>query len=123
MTIQNIEPTDTKKLNQANYEKAKDRVFTVRLSQEEADRLNALVEQTGVTKGALIRAAIGNIQVKPISSKINEQMIKEVNAIGNNINQLTALANGANSMGLPLPGLAAKLKEFKEVMDSIEARL
>lgn len=109
-----------KEQNARNYGNARERVFTVRLSQEEADQLNAIVAQTGQSKGSLIRAALQNIQVKQIDDRLSEKMIKELKAIGNNLNQLTAHARGLEKMGMPLPGLALKVNEFKNLVERME---
>ncbi len=109
-----------KEQNARNYGNARERVFTVRLTQEEADHLNAIVAQTGQSKGSLIRAALQNIQVKQIDDRLSEKMVKELKSIGVNLNQLTSYANGLKKVGMPLHGLESKVNEFKNLVDRME---
>lgn len=112
-----------KEANKRNYGNARERVFTVRLTQEEADKINDAVTQTNTSKGAVIRAAIENIQIRTPNPKVTDDVLRELSAIGNNINQLARLHNEAHQSGLQLSGLGLKLSEIKSELEAIKERL
>lgn len=109
--------------NASNYKKARERVFTVRLTQEEADKIASAVAQTQTSKGAVIRAAIDNIQIKTPNPKVTDDVLRELSAIGNNLNQLAHAHHIAKESGVQLSGLPQRLASFQEVLEQIRDRL
>ena len=72
--------------------------ITVRLSQAEAARLNALASECGSKKEPLIRNLIMGVEIKPRPTEEQLRLIREISGIANNINQITRLANTVKSV-------------------------
>lgn len=112
-----------KEQNAANYSKARERIFTVRLSQEESDTLNDQVHKTGLTKGALIRATLANIQVREQNNKLTNDMLEQIAKIGNNFNQLVHAYHSARLAGVSVNGLNERLESFEKELVELKERL
>ena len=67
--------------------------ITVRLSQAEAARLNALASECGSKKEPLIRNLIMGVEIKPRPTEKQLRLVREISGIANNINQITKRAN------------------------------
>lgn len=69
--------------------KKKIRRFDIRLSQDDKKKLEKRAKESGITESAYIRKLINN---EPVRTREDFQLIKslvsEMNAIGNNINQI-----------------------------------
>ncbi|WHH60020.1 plasmid mobilization relaxosome protein MobC [Petroclostridium sp. X23] len=65
----------------------------VRLNHEEQQHLAQQVNKTGLSQEAFIRALISGYVPKELPPLDYHSMIKELHAIGNNLNQLAAKAN------------------------------
>ena len=69
----------------------KDRTFTVRFTEEQFRRIQERADKAMMTPSNYIRAAALRKKLQMILD--GKAVAKELNAIGNNLNQLTTLAN------------------------------
>lgn len=72
----------------------KDAVLIVRMKRKEKADLKSLAKQRGITLSTLVLACLANKSVPDFSSRLKlldgiGGLVKEMNAIGNNINQAT----------------------------------
>ena len=67
--------------------------ISVRLSETEAARLDALASECGSKKEPLIRRLIMGVEIKPRPTEGQLRLVREISGIANNINQITRLAN------------------------------
>lgn len=65
----------------------------VRLNQTEHEYLRRQVAASGVSQEAYLRMLIAGYEVKPRPPEEYVQLLREVSAIGNNINQIARVAN------------------------------
>ena len=72
--------------------------ITVRLSQTEAVRFDALASECGSKKEPLIRTLIMGVEIKPRPTEEQLRLVREISGIANNINQITRLANTVKSV-------------------------
>lgn len=73
-----------------------------RLTEEEADELNELVRKSGRSKEAFLRAMVKGYRLCEKPAPEFYQMMRELSAIGNRINQLAAKANALNFVDAPM---------------------
>lgn len=89
----------------------RNRSIIIRVTDSELDELNRKVKQTGMTREAYIRAVLADtvpVELPPIDYT---SLLKELNRVGGNINQLAAKAH---SLGL------LNYKEFRTEADKID---
>lgn len=67
--------------------------INVRLNSEEQQHLIKQVKKTGISQEAFIRSLINGYILKALPAPEYYSMIKELHAIGNNLNQIAARAN------------------------------
>ena len=67
----------------------------IRLSPEEDAHLKKQMKLSGLSAAALIRIIIKGADVKPIPPEQLAEILRQLSAIGNNINQIARVANGA----------------------------
>lgn len=85
-----------------------------RLTEEEADELNELVRKSGRSKEAFLRAMVKGYRLCEKPAPEFYQMMCELSAIGNRINQLAAKANALNFVDAPmLTEEAVKWRQFQ----------
>ncbi|MFC4770075.1 plasmid mobilization protein [Effusibacillus consociatus] len=72
--------------------------FLLRLSESEHARLMNEVKQTGLSREAYIRALINGYIPKPLPPPDYYAMMRELHAIGNNLNQLAAKAHSTGHL-------------------------
>jgi hypothetical protein len=72
--------------------------FLIRLSEKEYNRLQKNVQMTGLSREAFIRALITGYVPKPLPPLDYFSLLRELHAIGNNLNQLAAKANATDHM-------------------------
>ncbi len=65
----------------------------LRLTQEEFDQLQRLAENTGMKREPLIRQLIMGVQLRPRPPDAYAALLRELSAIGNNVNQIAYWAN------------------------------
>lgn len=85
-----------------------------RLNDEEAAYLYGLVEKSGRSKEALLRSMLMGYRLCEKPDPEFYQIMRELSAIGNRINQLAAKANALNFVDAPmLSEEAAKWRQFQ----------
>lgn len=72
--------------------------FTVLLTEKEHECLKQKAEVAGLTMGPFIRKLIEETEIKARPPDEYVQLIREINAIGNNINQIAHIANAESSI-------------------------
>ncbi len=65
----------------------------IRLNEAENRHLMALLKTTGLTRAALIRSLLSGVQLRPRPPGEYAALLRELSAMGNNLNQLARLAN------------------------------
>lgn len=114
----------TKKEQNANYyQKNKSYVVSVRLSQETMAKFKELEDETKLGKSQLVRAILDKAEIRTPNPKVTDDVLRELSAIGNNINQLSRAANIATESGMQLSGLGARLHELREQLSLIKEKL
>lgn len=73
--------------------------FELRFSDSEKDMLDKKSLKAGLTKAAFIKMCVSNAEIKCAPSTDYQDLIREINYIGHNINQITKAVN----MGIALP--------------------
>lgn len=68
--------------------------ITVRLGDNERDHLKKQVKLSGLSGEALIRALIMGCNIKPIPAEQLSEILRQLSAVGNNVNQIARIANG-----------------------------
>ncbi len=71
----------------------RNKVLYVYLSEDEHNALTKKVAETGLSTSAYIRNAIMGIELRPRPPDDYYNLLKEINAIGVNINQIAHIAN------------------------------
>ena len=85
-----------------------------RMTEEEAYELNELVRKSGRSKEAFLRAMVKGYRLCEKTAPEFYQIMRELSAIGNRINQLAAKANALNFVDAPmLSEEAAKWRQFQ----------
>lgn len=85
-----------------------------RMTEEEAYELNELVRKSGRSKEAFLRAMVKGYRLCEKPAPEFYQIMRELSAIGNRINQLAAKANALNFVDAPmLSEEAAKWRQFQ----------
>lgn len=120
MTTQEL----SKKEQNANYyKKHKSYVVSVRLNEGTMEKFKDLEEETKLGKSQLVRAILDKAEIKKPNPKVTDDVLRELSAIGNNINQLAKAANIANESGLQLSGLGLRLQDMKEQLAALKEKL
>ena len=73
-----------------------------RLNDEEAEQLQILVERSGRSREAFLREMVKGYRLCEKPDPEFYQMMRELSAIGNRINQLAAKANALNFVDAPM---------------------
>ena len=73
--------------------------FELRLRESEKDMLKKKSLKAGLSKAAFIKMCLNNSDIKSAPSTEYQDLIREINYIGHNINQITKAVN----MGIALP--------------------
>ena len=68
------------------------------LNRKEADRFNALVERSGVTRSTYLRQLINGLVPVDKPTPDFYQMVRELHSIGNNLNQVAFRAHVSGSV-------------------------
>lgn len=73
--------------------------FETFLSKEEAQHLEHLQTVSGLSKSAIVR--LSGCSIKPRPAESYRELSRELSAIGNNLNQITRLANATGRLDDP----------------------
>lgn len=76
----------------------RDHFIGVWLDDKEYAHLNQLCETSGLSAGAVLRQALAGIQLRPRPPDEYTKLLRELSAIGNNINQIAYWANAQKSV-------------------------
>lgn len=87
--------------------------FLIRLSDEELDRLNNLVRRTHLSREEVVRRLLDGAEIKEAPPADVPLLLREIKRVGNNINQILALANAKGF--LDAPRLKIVVDELREV--------
>lgn len=91
-----------------------------RLNDEEAAYLYGLVEKSGRSKEALLRSMLMGYQLCEKPDPEFYQILRELSAIGNRINQLAAKANALDFVDTPM--LKEEAKRWREFRLDVSKR-
>ena len=86
-------------------------------------RFKELEEESNLGKSQLVRAILAKAEIKKPNPKVTDDVLRELSAIGNNINQLAKAANIATESGVTLSGLGLRLQEMKDQLAELKAKL
>ena len=115
--------TKTQK-NKEYYSKSKSNVFSLRLSDETTELFNEMCSTTGKGKSELIRAILDGATIRTPNTKLTNDVLRELSAIGNNLNQLTHVANIASKEGLVnVGGLTDRITSIENLLKEMSAKL
>lgn len=94
----------------------RDKKVTIRLTQDEYNKLNNETQKLNMSMSELIRHKILNKKVK-VKSKLSTQIVYELNRIGNNLNQIAKHCNTTKTIDkLVLQQLVDIEKELKKIL-------
>lgn len=85
--------------------------LSLRLNAEEYANLKQLAESTGLKMEPTIRSLIMGITLKPRPPDEYRELLRELSAIGNNVNQI---AKAANAKGYASKEDVAQIKEMQK---------
>ena len=94
--------------------------ISFRLNTIEAMNLNKLVEMSGLSRETFLRAMISGYQLHEKPDKEFYQVMRELSAIGNRVNQLAIKANALHFIDAPL--LDHELKKWNEFQMDIRKK-
>ncbi len=97
----------------------RDKKVTIRLTQDEYNKLNNETQKLNMSMSELIRHKILNKKVR-VKSKLSTQAIYELNRIGNNLNQIAKHCNITKTIDkLVLQQLVDIEKELKNLLEKV----
>ena len=105
--------------NQQDYRK----VFAIRLSKIERETIEIKADNAGMKLGEYLRATALKRKIPPSVPKINREIYIELIRIGNNINQLTRVANVGIKRGEKLNLEMDKLTELSQHLDQLKLEI
>ena len=97
-TLLNFDPTHTSSGEEGCDMAKRNRAKVIRFTDEEWDHLNQEADKAGVSKERFVRDAVAGIELTPKPPEELAALIKELNAIGNNINQIARIANSKHEI-------------------------
>ena len=93
--------------------KDKQKQISCRVSDEVWEKLQKLKKDSGLTMTAIISKLIMGYDIQPLNTDELLRIYKELNHIGNNINQIAHIANCEKHLS------ADKINEADELMDKV----
>lgn len=97
--------------------RARNKVLYVYLSEDEHKTLTKKISQTGLSASAYIRKRIMDTEIRPRPPDDYYKLLKEINAIGVNINQIAHIANYERTVADEKINYAVELVE--EIMEKV----
>ena len=91
----------------------RNRRLDVRLSDGEDIKLNSLMLETGLTASQLIRSMILQTEIRTKPLENSPKLLRELNAIGNNINQIARKSNAYDKVS------QAEISEIRKMLSDI----
>jgi len=101
--------------------------FTVRVTPEERDAIDALAMQKGLTVGAFLRAAaLGDKGPRaktriPVDEELLRRLLGQTGKIGGNLNQIAKQLNKGGAVATP--DVLAAVAEYRQLRQAILAAL
>ncbi|WP_434516308.1 plasmid mobilization relaxosome protein MobC [Dechloromonas sp. ARDL1] len=124
MTTQNEQQKAKPNRNKEYYEKTKGFVVSIRLPGSTMEKFDQMTEETQLGKSQLIKAILDGATIKVPNPRVTEELLRQLTAIGNNLNQLTKIANEAHKAGLiNVGGLTSRLNDIYSQIDVIKGQL
>lgn len=93
--------------------------MNIRLTLAEAEHIRAQAAATGLTEAEYVRRAAIGLAVKPVRARADAALLSELNAIGNNVNQLARAVH--RGRGLP-PYWQAIAGRLTTLLDEVASR-
>ena len=75
--------------------KVRDRRITIRLTNAEREHLQTQADRAGLGVEPFVRDLIMGVEIRPRPPDELPELIRQISAIGNNVNQITRIANSA----------------------------
>lgn len=97
-TLLNFGPAQTSSGEEGCGLAKRNKAKVVRFTDEEWNHLNQEAIKAGVSKEQFVRDAVAGIELTPKPPEELAALIKELNAIGNNINQIARIANSKHEI-------------------------
>lgn len=91
----------------------------VRFTLAELEDIRAQAAAAGLTVAEFIRRAALGLAVKPLRTRVDAALISELNAIGNNVNQLARTVHRGRDLPSFWPAIANRLSTL---LDEVAAR-
>ena len=91
----------------------RDKEFKLRLTEEEHSHLAVQAQKAGLTRAQFLRNVVMGIQLRARPPDTYYQLLKEINAIGTNINQIAHIANSERTINND------KLDKVMNLLDAI----
>ncbi|MBE6111500.1 MAG: plasmid mobilization relaxosome protein MobC [Peptococcaceae bacterium] len=85
----------------------------IRLNQTEYDYLKKQVAASGLSQEAYLRLLIAGYEIKPKPPEEYKALLRELSAIGNNVNQIAKVANSKGFIA------ENELEDLKKLQDTI----
>ena len=95
----------------------RDKEFKLRLTENEYSHLALQAKKAGLTRGQFLRNVVMGIQLRARPPDTYYQLLKEINAIGVNINQIAHIANAEQTISKEKIDYLIKLLE--EIMNKV----
>lgn len=87
------------------------------LSESDYRHLKKLMDASGLTTSNIIRKLLEGVEVTPRPTEHTIALLRELSAIGNNINQIAHTANATQSVS------TAQVKEVRWLLDKIWTKI
>ena len=87
--------------------------ITVRLTEKEYAKLCEMSATSGLKMEPVIRQMLNGYEIRPRPNAIYIKLIKELSAVGNNLNQIAHLANATGKV------TESQLKETHQLLEKI----
>jgi len=93
--------------------------MNIRLTLAEAEYIRAQAANAGLTEAEYVRRAAVGLEIRPARTRVDAALISELNAIGNNVNQLARAVH--RGRGLP-PYWQGAAQRLTALLDEVAAR-
>ena len=97
--------------------RTRNRRFSLWLNEKEFNHLTKQAQIAGIKKEPFIRKLIMNTEIRPRPPDEYLRLIREINAIGNNVNQIAHIANAERAISNDKINYAVSLVD--EIMEKV----
>ena len=95
----------------------RNKVKVVRFADDEWEHLNDEAEKAGVSKEEFVRCAVAGVTLRPKPPEQVTALLRELHAIGNNVNQMARLANSRSYTA------AGELAQIEKLLDDLWCKI